>query len=154
MQKALYQERVQLNQTMYGPVAYRALAISVETKIPGEGAEDAINQAATWAKAHICQLRRLLHRAGRPKIAIPPLPLLFVHGSEWQLWCFKDQDGSVTFYNKGVTFGNTRDILGVYQVFAGLHSLMEWGVKTWWPWLLANIMQPLLDHDRSESSAD
>ena len=154
MQKALYQERVQLNQTLYGPIAYRALAISVETKVPGEGAQDAINQAATWAEAHIRQLRRLLNRAGRSNIAIPPLPFLFVHGSEWQLWCFKDQDGSATFYNKGVTFGNTRDVLGVYQVIAGLHSLMEWGIKTWWPWLLANIIQPLLGHDCGVSSAD
>lgn len=46
MQKALYQGRVQLDQPLYGPIAYRALTISVETKVPGEGAQDAINQAA------------------------------------------------------------------------------------------------------------
>ena len=139
----LHNHEVQLNQTRYGPVTEGALVISVETKASATSAvPDAEAQLITWALAQIHQLHRLLQRAGQENVLVPPLPLLYVQGSEWRLWCLKDEADHASFYNVA-TFGNTGSVLGAYQAIAGLDALIDWAVEMWLPWLSENIVQPL-----------
>jgi hypothetical protein len=142
----LAQKDIQLNQTDYGPIKNHALALSMESKLLGDGGPDARVQISTWAEAQIKQLRLLLQLARNAMQSIPPLPLLLVQGHEWTFWCFKDEDGqSGTFYDKGVMFGSTESVLGTYKIIAGLQILMAWAIDVWWPWIEGWIVNPLID---------
>jgi len=77
-----------INQTMQGPVRYLPIAISIETKTPGESEEDAMIQLAMWAAAHFNRLRML----SRENTVSLTLPLLYVRGAEWSLRFACDRD--------------------------------------------------------------
>ncbi|USW59736.1 hypothetical protein Slin15195_G130550 [Septoria linicola] len=147
VKRHLAQQNLQLNQSDYGPVKYNPIAISIETKLPGEGGLDARAQVSTWAEAQIRRLRILLQQAGHPQwqdLPIPPLPLLFVQGSDWTFWCFEDYVGNGLLYEQGIEFGRTTSVLGTYKVIAGLQILMSWTTEVWWPWIEEHILKRLV----------
>lgn len=140
------QRGLQLNQTDYRPIMYDPLAISIETKLPDEGGSEARAQLLTWAEAQLRQLRILLQQAGHPNwqdLPIPPLPLLFVQGCDWTVWCFEDRGEDAVFYDQGIKFGRTTSVMGTYRVIAGLQVLMEWTMNVWWPWIREHILRRL-----------
>jgi hypothetical protein len=77
-----------INQTMQGSVRYLPIAISIETKTPGESEENAMIQLAMWAAAHFNRLRML----SRENTVSLTLPLLYVRGAEWSLRFACDRD--------------------------------------------------------------
>nr|OQO32490.1 hypothetical protein B0A51_00899 [Rachicladosporium sp. CCFEE 5018] len=147
VKRHLAEQNLQLNQTDYGPVKYNPLAISIETKLPGEGGLEARAQVSTWAEAQVRQLRILLQQAEHPRwqdLPIPPLPLLFVQGSDWTFWCFEDHVVNGLLYEQGIEFGRTTSVLGTYKVVAGLQILMGWAKEVWWPWIEEHILRRLV----------
>ena len=141
----LYQGGIRhLNQTDYGPVRYNPIALSIETKLTGEGGVTALVQLSTWASAQVMQLRKLLCWAGSDaNPTIPPLPLLTIQGYTWSMYYLEDDQerGGATLWNCG-QFGSTETLLGAYQVAAALQTLMYWAAKVYQPWFEENILRP------------
>lgn len=84
-----------LNQTEYEPVRYSPIAVSIETKVPGEGWDDAQLQMSTWMLAHIAKLKELCLKAGAPEVRVPSLPVIVVQGHEWNFLYIEDCDTHV-----------------------------------------------------------
>lgn len=72
------------NHTDYVPTARTPIAVSVETKVAGEGHESGLAQLSTWALAHFRQLSQLLSHARNTTTQMPVLPLVLVQGASWQ----------------------------------------------------------------------
>lgn len=70
-----------INQTMYGPVRYRPIAISIETKTPNTSEQEARTQLGMWTAAYFNRLRSFMHG----DLKIPTLPQLYSSGSQWAL---------------------------------------------------------------------
>ena len=144
----LYQAGVRhLNHTDYGPVRYNPIALSIETKLTGEGGTTALVQLSTWTSAQVLHLRQMLHRdkgdAHLNDPMIPPLPLLIVQGHTWSLYYLEhdhERDGA-TLWSCG-QFGSTETILGAYQVVAALQVLMLWAAEVYQPWFEEKILLP------------
>jgi hypothetical protein len=141
----LYQGGVRhLNQTNYGPVRYNPIALSIETKLPGESGTTALLQLSTWASSQIRQLRNIIRWVGIDgNPTIPPLPLLLIQGHAWFLYYLEhdhERDGA-TLWSCGL-IGTTETLLGAYQVTAALQVLMYWAVKVYQPWLEESILRP------------
>ena len=141
----LYQGGVRhLNQTDYGPVRYNPIALSIETKLTGEGGAAALIQLSTWASAQIMQLRKFIRRAGSDvNTTIPPLPLLIIQGHTWSLYYLEHdyERNGATLWSCG-QFGSTETLLGAYQVTAALQVLMYWAAEVYRPWFEERILWP------------
>lgn len=88
-----------LNQSFYNPLRYSPIAISIETKIPGEGWDNAMVQLSTWASAQLTQLRSLLTKGGISTTQCMALPLIITQGHEWYFLIMEDcEDCSVSRY--------------------------------------------------------
>lgn len=70
-----------LNQTMYGPVRFKPIAISIGTQTPDGSEQDAEVHLGVWVAAHFNRLRMLSHE---DPVSLT-LPLLYVSGPEWYL---------------------------------------------------------------------
>lgn len=77
-----------LNQTEYEPVRYSPLALSIKTKVPGEGWDDAQIQISTWMLAHIAKLKELCLKAGIPCVKGLSHPIVVIWGHEWEISIF------------------------------------------------------------------
>jgi hypothetical protein len=82
-----------INQTMYGPVRYQPIAISIETKTPN-ASEDAMVQLRVWVAAHFNRLRML----SREDPVSLTLPLLYVSGTQWFLLFARDSAQKIVCY--------------------------------------------------------
>lgn len=72
-----------LNHTDYQPLRRRPVALSIETKAPGEGINDAQSQLLVWLEAQWRVLERLSNRA-EPPLPLPEfLPGVIVEGHQW-----------------------------------------------------------------------
>ena len=83
-----------INQTMYNPVRYQPIAISIETKTPDGSEQDAMVQLGVWVAAHFNRLRMLSHE---DPVSLT-LPLLYVSGAEWFLLFASDSAEQVVYY--------------------------------------------------------
>ena len=90
-ERCLAQAGIQLNQTTYEGIRFNPIAVSVETKLPGEGGSDAKLQLATWSCSQIAKLRELLALAGNEECSMPPLPLIIIQGHDWHFLCLEDR---------------------------------------------------------------
>lgn len=120
------------------------IAISIETKRPGEGLDTANLQVATFLTAHLTILQRLVDAGA----AIPVdegekmpsvddlgfLPGLIVQGNTWNFVAASRQDSRIIIWSE-TSLGSTGDIFGIYQIIASLQLLREWINATYWPWL-------------------
>ncbi|KAH9828240.1 hypothetical protein Tdes44962_MAKER09421 [Teratosphaeria destructans] len=126
-----------LNQTLYTPIRYAPLSISIETK-PEDAMPLGKVQLATWLQAQTRKLRHLLSQTGRPNAlscALPPLPLLLVHGHEWTFLVYEDRGNREAVVWTKVVVGSTATVLGAYQVVRFLQCLMRWTAgefRMWW----------------------
>ncbi|KAH9827257.1 hypothetical protein Tdes44962_MAKER09780 [Teratosphaeria destructans] len=130
------------NQTKYGPIRFKPITVSIETKLPVEGGAKALVQLETWAQAQIQRLENLHSWVGDPWLVHMPLPLIAVHGDVWKLYYMQqNRDGhGGTMWDCG-EFGSTKTLLGTYQVVAGLQALMQWSVEVYQPWFEDNILR-------------
>ncbi|KAK2051481.1 hypothetical protein LY76DRAFT_621151 [Colletotrichum caudatum] len=74
---------VSINHTDYPPLQARPIALSIETKIHGEGLSNAEAQLVTWHAAQWRLLDRLVSRT-EPKMQLPEfLPGIIIQGHDW-----------------------------------------------------------------------
>lgn len=132
-----------LSQTTFEPLRYSPVAVSFETKLPGESWADANLQLNTWALAQVAKLKELLIKAGRPAVVIPALPLVVVQGNEWKFLYLEVGPKQAWLWTK-ISLGDTDCARGVYQVIAALQQLMEWSESVYRPWFMQNILIPIL----------
>ena len=94
MQHALPQIRLvgavaSFNQTNYTAVADTPFAVSIETKVAGEGQQAAHAQLATWLLAQYARLQLLVQDAGNNNVEMPILPFFVAQGPTWSFGAAK-----------------------------------------------------------------
>lgn len=147
MEQALYRKVTPktLNQSMYEPLQWKPIAITIETKRPGEGWEEAVVQLKTWTAAQIAKLQKLLVQAGNPEgiASMPALPLCIVQGARWTFLSMEPSGTSAALW-QGLDIGHIDDKRGVHQVVTGIQYMLEWAELTYRPWFEREIVSRLL----------
>ncbi|KAK5109012.1 hypothetical protein LTR85_003793 [Meristemomyces frigidus] len=122
------------NHTLYGPIANRPIAISIETKLEGEGQTTGRAQLEIWVAAHFNRLQEIVCDQTRRS---PFLPLLLTQGPVWSLlFAHRDREGQTwvtTIYEK-VTLGDVTHPSAVFKVVSSLLLLMHWAQIQFRPW--------------------
>lgn len=126
-----------INQTTYGPLVLRPIAVAIETK-PEASAESGNHQLATWTKAWMARAELMSkwimeHKPdgiGETERQLPVLPLIRVVGHDWKLafaWADKvlDEGSSVVIVSE-IAMGSTSDLVHVYRLLASLRRLALW----------------------------
>ncbi|KAB8356510.1 hypothetical protein FH972_024093 [Carpinus fangiana] len=131
--------KLPVNQTNYGALNTKPLAVSIESKLPGEDLETAKEQLRAWAFAQFARLRQLFE-------AVPPfLPLVIVQGGEWRiLYAWQREDAGIleTFVTHGAEFvGSTHSVSGVSKVVALVTELRTWTLDTYRSWFLEQVVR-------------
>lgn len=122
-----------LNQTMYSPLRFRPIAITVETKTD-TAIETGESQLAIWTKAWLNRMKLL--NANN----VPPLPVLRIKGHDWHLllaWEEHDQEQELEQQQQvkaepslvilaEMPIGDTRSILPIYRLVKVLRRLACW----------------------------
>ncbi|KAK4906634.1 hypothetical protein LTR49_024247 [Elasticomyces elasticus] len=122
------------NHTLYGPIANRPIAISMETKREGEGQATGRAQLEIWVAAHF---NRLQEMACEEAEELPFLPLLLAQGPVWSLlFAHRQREGQtwVTIIYEKITLGDVTTPSGVFRVISSLLLLMHWAQTRFRPW--------------------
>lgn len=132
------QEWKSVNQTMCGTLQYQPSFLTIETKLPFQGGQEADVQLITWASAGIKKLRQMLNDNGQSKAAIPTMPLLSFHGDDVHLSAL--QEGSENnLYLPRLRIGSTATVPEMFQLVKALDILMEWGHSKYRPWFFQTV---------------
>ncbi|KAL0929964.1 uncharacterized protein CTRU02_215173 [Colletotrichum truncatum] len=154
-----------VNHTDYPPLLRRPIAISIETKTPGDKWTEAVNQMSAWLIAQWDALDDMVARAqaldgdvaafnappspspgaARPSPAAATglafLPGVIVQGHEWYFIAITRAaaDGYTRRWEK-VLIGSTQSTEGVYKIVAVLQLLGRWVEDQYWPWFQRNVL--------------
>ncbi|KAI9831745.1 MAG: hypothetical protein M1826_003076 [Phylliscum demangeonii] len=135
-----------VNQTWHGPLQHCPIVVSIKTKRPGEGGDQAMLQTGRWSSAQLTKLTQMMRQASSSSIdddgPIPPLPLLVVDGHQWIFWAAAPSTevaGQTNVWGH-VSLGNTSAPLGVYQVAAALQYLAHWSTTVYRPWFFREVI--------------
>jgi len=122
------------NHTLYGPIANRPIAISMETKREGEGQTTGRAQLEIWVAAYFNRLQELAREEAEE---LPFLPLLLTQGPVCSLlFAHRQGEGQtlVTIIYEKVTLGAVTTSSGVFKVTSSLLLLMDWAQTHFRPW--------------------
>ena len=134
-----------INQSSYGPLCHRPLAVSIETKASSGSEDDAKDQLLAWTSAWLTRMRRLLDPRSvglADKDVIMgklSFPVIIVQCNLWRLYLVQDTADAVTMYNT-VPLGDTHSILGIYKLLASLRRLTDWARGPFWTWFKEDIL--------------
>ncbi|KAM0546645.1 hypothetical protein ACHAPJ_010783 [Fusarium lateritium] len=107
------------------------IAFSIETKRYGGDIPKGEQQLGIWNAA---QWEFLISKAGIDAAQeLDFVPGVVVNGDIWS-FVITTRNQSKTTVFPGIVFGNTRSIIGVFQVIAGLRRLRRWALEVLWPW--------------------
>ncbi|PNS17071.1 Beta-glucosidase 1 [Sphaceloma murrayae] len=129
------------NHINHNPTAESPIAISVETKIEGEGLTEGYAQLSTWVAAHFNKLEQLTTSGSRPT-KLPVLPLLFIQGPSF--FCYlasrsTSGDKSVTTIHEKIDLGDVTTASGLCKVLSALLVLIDWAETIYRPWFESSI---------------
>lgn len=96
-----------VDQTTFGPLRMRAIAVNVETKMVFSGGEAANVQLASWIGAGLFRLRQMLANNKSEYVPIPTLLTLSRRGHHLYLTAFQKED-----YTYGKQIGMIRYLMG------------------------------------------
>ncbi|TWU70675.1 hypothetical protein ED733_001551 [Metarhizium rileyi] len=128
-----------INHTSTSPLRSQPIVISIETKIPDGSIEEAKAQLSVWVTSHLKRLRTLSGTSQSHIKVNTSLPVVQVNGSMWTLLFLRDGDESVELIET-ISIGDTKSLVGCYQVVAFLRHLGYWALKIYEPWLYENIL--------------
>jgi len=74
-----------INHTMYEPLRFRPIAISVETKTSDGSESTADIQLGIWVAAHFAKLLLFMKENDRKTERLPVLPVLYIAGPHWSV---------------------------------------------------------------------
>ncbi|KAM0364329.1 hypothetical protein ACHAPK_010716 [Fusarium culmorum] len=122
---------------------------SIETKRYGGDIAKGEQQLGLWTAA---QWEFLISISNIEAIKeLDFIPGVVVNGETWSL-VIMTRTGVRTNVHKGIPFGNTGTVAGVFQVLAGLQKLRAWTLDTLWPWYKKHL-PGLIDPGDDEISA-
>lgn len=125
-----------INHTDWGNFSKHPIAVSIETKRPGEGLNEALVQIGTW---HSSQWRSIRH-GGRVTGPMDFLPGIIIHGHNWQFVATTSgEDLKATTYSS-LHMGDTSSTFGIYKLLAALQRLTEWCESTYWPAFRTHVL--------------
>ena len=128
-----------VNQTMYEPVRYTPIAVSIETKTSAGDDEAAKVQLGVWVAAWHHRLEAFRRAEG---IRIVTLPLLLVTGHHWQLLFACDRGWGIEIVHE-ISIGDTQTLLAMYRLVAVLRALGRWVESSYRQW----VEEWFLHHD-------
>ncbi|KAH7008403.1 hypothetical protein EDB80DRAFT_542121, partial [Ilyonectria destructans] len=114
-----------INHSSTSPLREHPIAVSIETKAPGGSMDEAKAQLSVWVTSHLKRLRTLSGTSKNSNTVAITLPVVEVHGSEWSLLFLKDGDEDIQLIQTA-KIGDTKTIVGCYQVVAFLRHLGFW----------------------------
>lgn len=129
-----------VNHTNYVPLSDRPIALSIETKKPGEAWEAALLQLGVWEAAHWNSVEHLWGKQGQQRDDIDPPPPLFldfipgivIQGHDWLLVLSLREDEKTILYSK-ISMGATNSLVGIYKIVHSLQVIRQWAADTYWP---------------------
>ncbi|KAH7139599.1 hypothetical protein B0J13DRAFT_447773 [Dactylonectria estremocensis] len=124
-----------INHTDLGNFCKHPIALSIETKRPGEQGESATLQMGTWLSAQWRSLQG-------PFISF--LPGLIVQGHVWQFVAsIKDESGKPLLLQT-VHLGSTDTEIGAYSLIVGLQRLKRWVKDEYWRMFIASMLSDVV----------
>ncbi|KAH7007525.1 hypothetical protein EDB80DRAFT_458060 [Ilyonectria destructans] len=142
-----------VNHTNYVPLSGRPIALSIETKKPGEAWEAALLQLGVWEAAHWNSVEELWGNQGQQREKqgqqreeqgqqeqqhddIPPfldfIPGIVIQGHDWLLVLSLREDEKTILYSK-INMGATNSLMGIYKIVHSLQVIRQWAAETYWP---------------------
>ncbi|RTE73158.1 hypothetical protein BHE90_012427 [Fusarium euwallaceae] len=116
-----------VNQSSYAPLQYAPIACNIETKTATSSNQGKL-QLSVWTAAWFKRMTELL-----PHAKMPTIPLIHVVGHEWHI-SFASFHGSHIEVAEELSIGDTRTLLGLYQLVASLRRLGDWIETTYRKW--------------------
>ncbi|RSL87272.1 hypothetical protein CDV31_016284 [Fusarium ambrosium] len=129
-----------INHSSTNPLRSQPIAISIETKVVDGLVEEAKAQLSIWVSSHLKRLRTLSSTSQTRMELNTTLPVVQVNGSVWTLLFLIDGEEVVQLVET-VTIGDTRSMVGCYQVVAFLRHLGHWALTIFQPWLYENVLK-------------
>lgn len=127
-------DRQTINQTMYQPLQFAPIGVSIETKI-ASSAVDGMLQLSVWAAAWYKRMKQFLPPDAAEKApSVVTLPLLYVTGHVWNLSFACDRGDRIEIIGEH-SIGDTRTLLGLYTIVAVIQELGHWMSTTYRNWL-------------------
>jgi hypothetical protein len=120
-----------VNRTMYEPVRFAPVAISIETKAPAGDDEAAKVQLGVWVAAWHHRLEAFRRSEG---IKIVTLPLLLITGHHWKLFFACDRGWGIEIVHE-MAIGDTQTLLAMYRLVAVLRALGRWVESSYRKWI-------------------
>ncbi|KAH6973839.1 hypothetical protein BKA56DRAFT_459614, partial [Ilyonectria sp. MPI-CAGE-AT-0026] len=108
----------------FAPLERRPIALSIETKKPGEGWEGARLQLGVWQMGHWGFLMYLIEIQAEKRQAR--------RAEVWDL-VITTLDGAKTKFWHKLLMGNTLDTKGIYKLVCSLQILRTWAEESYWP---------------------
>ncbi|KAK1974998.1 hypothetical protein LZ30DRAFT_376743 [Colletotrichum cereale] len=128
-----------INHTDMGSLASHPIAVSIETKRPGEEWSKAMLQLGTW---HAAQLRSFVKLGHSPTTsAIQFLPALIVQGHDWYFVATVPQPSGQPVVFTRVRIGGTEDHFDVYKLVVALQHITRWAEQVFWPAFRSELLQ-------------
>ncbi|KAI9888097.1 MAG: hypothetical protein M1823_000032 [Watsoniomyces obsoletus] len=136
----LGKEDISINQTLYTPLWNRPIGVNIETKRPGEDLLDAQRKLQIWCAAQFARMEDLVdwHRQrgnGVEELTLPFIPCICVQGHIWHFAAaLRDTPNRKTILYRYLPIGDTRSLLGLYQIICTLQLLASWMDTKLLPW--------------------
>ncbi|KAH7235302.1 hypothetical protein BKA59DRAFT_532484 [Fusarium tricinctum] len=108
-----------VNQSLYAPLQFAPIACSIESKTSTSPNQGKL-QLSVWTAAWFKRISELL-----PNHKPPTIPLIHVVGHEWHI-SFASFHGTHIEVAEELAIGDTRTIIGLYQLIASLRKLGDW----------------------------
>lgn len=120
---------IPINQTEYGPLVDRPIAVAIETK-PLTQHVLGKPQLLVWTRAWVSRIHHV-----DPEPRIPALPMIRVFRNDWYIsWAW--MEGDLMKYSEDQSFGHTRSLQGMYQILASLRHIADWIGNDFKPWAI------------------
>ncbi|KAL1634259.1 hypothetical protein SLS58_010764 [Diplodia intermedia] len=136
-------EALSINQTTHAPLIAAPIALSIETKRPGQDWDAAQLQLGVWVASQLNRLEQLVQYSWKEEWRnhVPEfLPLIVVQGHEWNFLAATRDTSSQTVLWRKIMFGDTMTDLGVYQIVATLQYLAQWAQSTYRSWFYESVL--------------
>lgn len=116
-----------VNQSSYAPLHFAPIACNIETKTATSANQGKL-QLSVWTAAWFNRVSELL-----PDNRLPTIPLIHVVGHQWHI-SFASHRGSHIEVAGELAIGDTRTLIGLYQLVASLRRLGDWIETTYRAW--------------------
>lgn len=125
-----------INHTDAQYLRHNPIGISMKTGRDGKDEKGSNIKLGVWVSAHFAKLSQLNHG----NEGLPPLPLLMIHGHLWDFMIAHKVNATRIEIYRDLSLGETRSILGIYQLLAAVRRLAQWMDEVLGPWFETNVL--------------